>query len=130
MVKLSDVKHKTEINIPIPLLKCITSLSNNLQKLTVLISGDMTFVVIFIKQRRFVWIYMSHWKTGVLILYINGIYSAVKDQTLERIPWISTDVQMSEWVLDCCLTPTQQLFQLDVENKLIFNEMMVRSALY
>ena len=34
---------------------------------------------------------------------------------------------------DCCLTPIQHFFQLHVyhgENKLIFNEMMMKSALY
>ena len=37
---------------------------------------------------------------------------------------------MSEYVSDCCLMPTQQIFQLyHGENKLIFNEMMM-SALY
>ena len=35
-----------------------------------------------------------------------------------------------EWVSDYCLTPMQQFFLLyHVENKLIFNEMMMRSAL-
>jgi hypothetical protein len=34
----------------------------------------------------------------------------------------------SEWVSDCSLTPTQQFFSYG-ENKLIFNEMMMRSAL-
>ena len=39
--------------------------------------------------------------------------------------------KMNHWVSDCCLTPTQQFFQLyHVENKLIVNEMMMRSALY
>jgi len=34
-------------------------------------------------------------------------------------------------VSDCCLTPTQQFFQLyHDQNKLIFNEMMVMSAKY
>ena len=36
-----------------------------------------------------------------------------------------------EWVSDCCLTPIQQFFQLyHGENKLIFNETMMRSALF
>jgi hypothetical protein len=36
-----------------------------------------------------------------------------------------------KWVSDCCLMHTQQFFQLHHgENKLIFNEMMMRSALY
>jgi hypothetical protein len=33
-----------------------------------------------------------------------------------------------EWVSDCCLMPIFQLYH--DENKLIFNEMMMRSALY
>jgi hypothetical protein len=33
----------------------------------------------------------------------------------------------SEWVIDCCVMPTQQFCN---KNKLIFNEMMIRSALY
>jgi hypothetical protein len=37
----------------------------------------------------------------------------------------------NEWVSDCCLMPTLQFFQLFYgENKLIFNEMMMRSAVY
>ena len=37
----------------------------------------------------------------------------------------------SEWVSDCCLMPTQQFFSyIMVKNKLIFNEMMMRSTLY
>ena len=35
--------------------------------------------------------------------------------------------RVSEWVSDCCLTPTQLYHGA---NKLIFNEMMMRSALY
>ena len=36
-----------------------------------------------------------------------------------------------EWLGDCCLTPIQQFLQLyHDENKLIFNEMMMKSALY
>jgi hypothetical protein len=32
---------------------------------------------------------------------------------------------------DCCLTPNQQFFQLYYgENKLMFNEMVMKSALY
>ena len=35
-----------------------------------------------------------------------------------------------EWVSDCCLAPNQLFFQLyHDENKLIFNELMMRSAL-
>ena len=35
------------------------------------------------------------------------------------------------WVSDCCLMPTQQFFQLyHGKNKLSFNEMMMKSALY
>jgi hypothetical protein len=38
---------------------------------------------------------------------------------------------LSGWVSECCLTPIQQFFQLyHDENKLIFNKMMMRSALY
>ena len=38
---------------------------------------------------------------------------------------------VQSWVSDCCLTPTQQFFYLyHVENKLIFNEMMMKSSLY
>ena len=33
----------------------------------------------------------------------------------------------SEWVSDCCLMPFQQYYG---ENKFIFNEMMMKSALY
>ena len=41
--------------------------------------------------------------------------------------------EVSEWVSDSFLTPIQQFFQLHVyhgENKLIFNEMMMTSALF
>ena len=38
---------------------------------------------------------------------------------------------MSEWVSDCCLTPIQQFYSYIMAiNKLIFNEMMMKSALY
>jgi hypothetical protein len=36
--------------------------------------------------------------------------------------------RVSEWVSDCCLTPTQQAYH--GENKLIFNRMKIRSFLY
>jgi len=39
--------------------------------------------------------------------------------------------KLSIGVSDCCLIPTKQIFQLyHGENKLIFNEMMMRSVLY
>jgi hypothetical protein len=43
-------------------------------------------------------------------------------------PWSS---QTKDYKIDCCLTCNTAIFQLyHGENKLIFNEMMVRSALY
>ena len=35
---------------------------------------------------------------------------------------------MNEWMNECCLTPTQQFFSYHGENKLIFNEMMMKST--
>jgi hypothetical protein len=39
---------------------------------------------------------------------------------------VFSPIRMSEYVSDCCLMPTQQIFPLyHGENKLIFNEMMM-----
>ena len=45
---------------------------------------------------------------------------------------LPTQTFKSEWVSDCCLTPANStIFQLyHCKNKLIFNEMMMKSALY
>ena len=43
---------------------------------------------------------------------------------------IESNIRVSEWVSDCCLTPIQQFFAVyHAVKKLIFNEMMMRSAL-
>ena len=39
-------------------------------------------------------------------------------------------LHVSELMSDCCLTPTQQFFQLYHGEKLIFNKMIMRSVLY
>ena len=58
-------------------------------------------------------------------LWINPLDFNV---TLSRPVYINIYI---EWVSDCCLASTQQFFQLyHGENKLIFNEMMMRSALF
>jgi len=36
----------------------------------------------------------------------------------------------SEWVSDCCLTPTRQFSAISWREQVIFNEMMMRSALF
>ena len=54
-----------------------------------------------------------------------------KKNKLKRSVLIYVALSLSEWVSDRCLTPIKQFFQLyHGENKLIFNEMMMRSALF
>ena len=46
------------------------------------------------------------------------------------LPNRANKLQQKEWVNDCCSTPTQQFQLYYHKNKLIFNEMMMRSTLY
>jgi hypothetical protein len=47
------------------------------------------------------------------------------------VEWKDMIFLKSEWVNNCCLTPNSAIFQqYHGETNLIFNEMMMRSALY
>jgi hypothetical protein len=72
---------------------------------------------------------IDHWQLnrigGVMdiMLALRAVYRGFEPRVKPK--------SMSEGVSDCCLAPTQQFFQLyHGENKPIFNEMMMRSALF
>ena len=53
------------------------------------------------------------------------------DTPISEMVYVQVTVWVNEWANDFCLTPIQKFFQLYYgENKLIFNEMIMRSALY
>jgi hypothetical protein len=84
-------------------------------------------------------IYTWYWYLIVITdsdiyLIVNLTFTVSVLSTMKRKykHWLSTILPLStKLVNDCCLTPTQQFFQLyHGENKLIFNEIKSRSDLY
>jgi hypothetical protein len=65
---------------------------------------------------------------GLIVRFVD-IGENVNHHCLPYSNWYN--MIMSEWVSDCCLTPIQQFYSYIMAiNKLIFNEMMKKSALY
>jgi hypothetical protein len=81
--------------------------------------------------------YDVHWWNNIIHFYIDWRFKFWTEDTFvgNIVKWQKFNILFkcrvedisSEWVSDCCLAPTQQFCN---KNKLIFNEMMVKSAFY